>query len=522
MSDAASPWGYGYVDAEGVETGSAAERLEAAETIGRFWARAALVIVTMLLVVFGLASLSGRGLSGELSVYAGLYLASILAGLAAAVCLYVNTRLTADASVGWLSAALLTYSLSQLPLFLVDHTADPLDALYRIGPATHVILAVPTTWFLLRALRADEGGVVPRPLRAGVAASVVTCLSAAGLNHFQREGLLPAVDVEVPGGVDAALSVVGVTLAVGFLHRPRTLAKPVRLIVAAVLVGLAGSAAAAALARAVWPPLMPFAAAVAAGALLVAALLAYALLSAAMQRTDRRVLSLTLRAEAAEEAVRLEQERMHELRTTIAGIRHASGTLKHHADALEPQHRILLQQMMIAELERLERLLARPPSRPCGSISVDEAIRPLVVAERDLGAVVGWEPSGALALGYADDLSQIVHILLVNARRHAPGAPVDISVRSDFDTVEVTVRDHGPGVPWEIAGMIFERGVRGASSPGQGFGLHIARRLARDQGGDLQVVRPTEGSGASFVLTLRAVTLRPPDVREQHAVGHDE
>jgi signal transduction histidine kinase len=49
---------------------------------------------------------------------------------------------------------------------------------------------------------------------------------------------------------------------------------------------------------------------------------------------------------------------------------------------------------------------------------------------------------------------------------------------------------------------VFERGYHGAGSPGEGLGLHGARVLMREQGGEL-ALDPT-GPGARFVLTLPA------------------
>lgn len=74
--------------------------------------------------------------------------------------------------------------------------------------------------------------------------------------------------------------------------------------------------------------------------------------------------------------------------------------------------------------------------------------------------------------------------------------------------VEITVRDHGPGVPRQEQRRIFQpfhRARRDADGPqsGLGLGLALARGLARSLGGDLRLVRECAG-GAEFVLTLPA------------------
>jgi signal transduction histidine kinase len=68
------------------------------------------------------------------------------------------------------------------------------------------------------------------------------------------------------------------------------------------------------------------------------------------------------------------------------------------------------------------------------------------------------------------------------------------------------VDDRGPGIAPDDLEWIFERGQRSdtvVDREGAGLGLHIARRLARDLGGDLWA-ESRIGGGARFVLTLRA------------------
>ena len=94
----------------------------------------------------------------------------------------------------------------------------------------------------------------------------------------------------------------------------------------------------------------------------------------------------------------------------------------------------------------------------------------------------------------------------MNARRYAPESSVEVIARKQGETVMIRVDDRGPGIAPEDLEWIFERGQRSAADvdrAGAGLGLHIARRLAQDLGGDLWA-ECRVGGGARFVLTLRA------------------
>lgn len=80
-----------------------------------------------------------------------------------------------------------------------------------------------------------------------------------------------------------------------------------------------------------------------------------------------------------------------------------------------------------------------------------------------------------------------------------PGGTVEISVAED---ASLRVTDHGPGVPPALREQIFEPFWRGgAAHAGSGLGLAIVREIAGLHGGRV-AVEPTDGGGASFVLSL--------------------
>jgi len=98
--------------------------------------------------------------------------------------------------------------------------------------------------------------------------------------------------------------------------------------------------------------------------------------------------------------------------------------------------------------------------------------------------------------------------LLGNAVKYSPPeTEISISASQTEDTVTITVRDHGLGIPPDELDAIFERFYRGKrtqeSVAGTGMGLSIARDIVRAHHGKLRVQNTPEG-GAQFSFTLSA------------------
>jgi signal transduction histidine kinase len=102
-------------------------------------------------------------------------------------------------------------------------------------------------------------------------------------------------------------------------------------------------------------------------------------------------------------------------------------------------------------------------------------------------------------------VQQILFNLVDNACKYG-ASPIRIQARCEADGVVLTVEDAGPGIPPGQAHHIFrpfDRGGRDESdgTPGVGLGLALARGLARDLGGDLEL-EPGGTRGARFDLKL--------------------
>ncbi len=233
--------------------------------------------------------------------------------------------------------------------------------------------------------------------------------------------------------------------------------------------------------------------------------------ASARQRTHRltehdELKTLASRVQLAEARVAREQERMHELRTTVSSVALSHRLLVERRRTLSRATRRRLERLREAELARIERLLTDTPKCPIGPVELASVLDPVVDGIRVRGHAVLWKGTRCRALGRPDDIAEIAHILLDNAARHAGGRQILVDVTRTDAGIEIRVSDSGPGVPPTLVPVVFERGTRTAASRGEGIGLHIARRLARDLGGDLRLEPRPATTGAVFVLLLLGPT----------------
>lgn len=115
----------------------------------------------------------------------------------------------------------------------------------------------------------------------------------------------------------------------------------------------------------------------------------------------------------------------------------------------------------------------------------------------------------ALVWGEENKLRQVLTNIVNNALRYTPdGSPLTIAVGVDpsDDAVIVEVRDHGPGIPEQLRGKIFERFFRADTSRtrdtgGSGLGLAIVAAIVAAHGGTVSA-HETPGGGATFRIVL--------------------
>lgn len=98
--------------------------------------------------------------------------------------------------------------------------------------------------------------------------------------------------------------------------------------------------------------------------------------------------------------------------------------------------------------------------------------------------------------------------LLSNAAKYSPeNGAIELSMNAVGQQTEISVRDHGPGVPTEFRHQLFKRFSQADGSdsrrlPGTGLGLAITREIIQQLGGDVRY-RDAQGGGSEFYIRLQ-------------------
>ena len=114
-------------------------------------------------------------------------------------------------------------------------------------------------------------------------------------------------------------------------------------------------------------------------------------------------------------------------------------------------------------------------------------------------------------------LAQVLSNLLNNAAKYMPpGGEIWLTVQQRDESLEITVRDTGIGIPPDMLNSIFEMFTQvdrtlERSHSGLGIGLTLVKRLVEMHGGTVQARSPGHGQGSEFSVTLPLPKLQPDD-----------
>ena len=162
----------------------------------------------------------------------------------------------------------------------------------------------------------------------------------------------------------------------------------------------------------------------------------------------------------------------------------------------------------LEELEELSRFDARAEQAELRPVDLVATVRSIVASRLPEASVQA--PGGQVVVdGDVRRLDRIIGNLLDNARAHAPGAAVEVTVARDAGGATVRVADRGPGAPRDALAHLFDRFYKAdASRAGgsSGLGLAIAAEHATLLGGTLEAANQAEGG---LAVTLRLPVTEP-------------
>ena len=237
------------------------------------------------------------------------------------------------------------------------------------------------------------------------------------------------------------------------------------------------------------------------------------------QRTRLLQSEIALQATAVGERAEAagQRQRRHDVSNAVLAIEGSAVTLERHLERLSESDRTALTAALSTGVERLQRLLGDDGS----GRTVDLAgLAASVAADRGsdgTGEPVAVDvPDGLVADGSPALATEVLRLLLDNARRRAPGRPIALEGRRDGNWMVLQVRDRAAPIPRDQRRLL-------ASAD---LGLLVAARLMRNQGGDVWVENHPDGGAFSLCLpaageqaTTGAVTDPGPDDEERGADG---
>jgi signal transduction histidine kinase len=199
----------------------------------------------------------------------------------------------------------------------------------------------------------------------------------------------------------------------------------------------------------------------------------------------------------------------HEMRNPLTPIRLAIAQLSRSAATAQRE----TIEVLATESDRLEQLarefteFGRLPEGPAAPVDFTELLTELsrTSLPSTMHAHLQLDPGTPVILGHYDPLRRAFSNILRNAAE-ACDEHGDLDIISAPENggggIRIEIRDHGPGVPPDIADRIFDPYCTGKPG-GTGLGLALVKQTIEMHGGSIRVTE-TPGGGATFVVQMAA------------------
>jgi PAS domain S-box-containing protein len=219
----------------------------------------------------------------------------------------------------------------------------------------------------------------------------------------------------------------------------------------------------------------------------------------------------------------------HELRTPLTSIKGFISTLLQDAEGFyDAETRQEFYEIIDSECDRLQRLIEDLLN--VSRIESGRALQmnwgffnPLAIIEKVINAQRSYtdthdlklEAQGEIpaVLGDSDKFDQIMTNLLSNAIKYSPnGGDVIVGVHSENDTLTVSVKDQGIGIPADKLSRVFEKFERvddkdTRQAGGTGIGLFLVKHLVERHEGHIWV-ESEPGKGSTFIFRIPLIPVQ--------------
>jgi signal transduction histidine kinase len=209
----------------------------------------------------------------------------------------------------------------------------------------------------------------------------------------------------------------------------------------------------------------------------------------------------------------------HELRTPLTSVSGFGLTLADHAHSIDVDTIADMGQRIWRASRRLERVmgdlldLSRIERGALSADPIPTDIEPILRAgvgeqthvEHPIVLELATQMPEAMVDG--ERLHQILGNLLSNARKFSPaGTTITVTARPTGGAIELTVADHGRGIPAAMLERVFDRFFQGEpaatrTADGLGIGLYIVKQLCEHMDATIEL-RSAVGQGTSCIVRI--------------------
>lgn len=200
----------------------------------------------------------------------------------------------------------------------------------------------------------------------------------------------------------------------------------------------------------------------------------------------------------------------HEIKNPLTAMRIAVDQLDRTRTATAARTDLALD-VLHAETDRLERLaqefadFGRLPEGPMSEVDLVELLEELgrTAVPAEVHVHVAVNGHRRTMQGHYEPLRRALSNLFRNAAEAMGGrGTIDVTVAGEGRGLVVAVADHGPGIPSDLRGRVFEPYVT-TKQQGTGLGLALVRQTVDAHQGTI-AVSETAGGGATFTLVFPA------------------